>query len=221
MSIVVDPDSGETVPEGATSPFPNPGDTAQDYDAQAQGEVLLQYRESTKLKATISALMAGWQAIEDCITQIAKLRDPAVATGNNLVITGELVGQSKILKNGTVESDAFFRLLIAARITRNNAIGTAPEFIAAVTAIVFPSTPFRYMNFGGLATGIEVGAEPTSDQIALLDAGPLPLDMAVDLSRVKYDPTEWFGFAEDTRTGSKGFGLESDASKGGKLAMLF
>lgn len=223
----IDPDSGATVPENGSSPFPNPGETAQDYDAQAQGEVLQQYRESTKLKATITALMSGWQAIEDCMVNIPKQRDPAIAEGVNLDVVGELVGQSRVLSNGTVVSDAVYRGLIALRIARNSSQGTDPEFLEYLVYVfqtyVAGSTPFRFMDFGGMVAGIEYGggAAPSSDQIALLEGGPLPRDMAVGVVREWYDPAEWFGFDEDTRTGAKGFGVESDPSVGGQLAMLF
>ena len=72
-----------------------------------------------------------------------------------------------------------------------------------------------------MTVGIELVNPPTADEIALLDGGPSPRAMAVDVVREWYDPDEWFGFAEDTRPGAKGFGLESDPSVGGRLAMLF
>ncbi len=218
----IDPDSGATIPENGTAPFPNPGETAQDYDAQAQAEVLHQYKESTKLRANISALMAGWQAIEDCAVNIPKQRDPAIAEGVNLDVTGDLVGQSRVLTSGTQLSDADYRLIIAVRILRNHSIGSSPEFLEFLV-FVFGVTPFRYMDFGGMAVGIELGtgAPPSDDILALLDFGPTPRAMAVGVGREWYDPAEWFGFDEDTRTGSKGFGLESDPSVGGQLAMLF
>lgn len=225
--MTLDPDSGATIPENGSAPFPNPGETPQDYDAQAQAEVLQQYREATKLKGTITALMSGWQAIEDCAVNIPRQRDPSIAEGVNLDVVGELVGQSRVLSSGTVLSDAVYRVLIALRIKRNASLGTSPEFLDYLTFVfqtyVAGATPFRYMDFGGMAVAVEVGlgAAPSSDQLALLDDGPDPRAMAVGVGREWYDPAEWFGFLEDTRTGAKGFGLESDPTIGGRLAMLF
>ena len=216
----VDPESGATLPEDATSPFPNPGDTAQDYDAQAQAEVLEQYKQSTKLKQTVSDLMAGWQAIEDCVTDIAKLRDPAVATGVNLDGVGELVGQSRVLADGTVSSDSFYRTLIAARIAFNKAIGSSPEFVAALELLVFAGA-FRFYDLGGMTVGIEVAGVPNSNQVALLDAGPIPRAMGVGFIRVWYVDANFFGFLGDPRTGLNGFGLASNLSLGGQMGMLF
>ncbi len=224
----IDPESGATIPENATAPFPNPGETAQDYDAQAQGEVLQQYRESPKLTATIAALMSGWQAIENCAVTISKLRDPAIAASSdpaiksvNLDRIGELVGQSRVLSSGTVLSDTDYLVLIAKRIARNQAIGSSPEFIAYLE-YVFGATPFRYIDFGGMVVGIEVetGATPNPDQIALLNDGPTPRAMPVSEVRVWHGET-WFGFADDPRPGVRGFGSLSDPSVGGHMAELF
>jgi hypothetical protein len=228
----VDPDSGATIPENGTAPFPNPGETALDYDAQAQAEVLHQYKESTKLRATITALMSGWQAIEDCAVNISKQRDltttdPTGTVDVNLDVTGELVGQSRVLSSGTILTNAMYLLLIALRIKRNNSIGSSPEFLDYLTFVfqTYPgtSTPFRYYDLGGMAVGIEVGtgAPPSADQLALLDNGPSPRAMAVGVGREWYHADDYFAFAEDTGAGAKGFGLASDPTVGGKLAMLF
>ncbi len=223
----IDPDSGATIPENGTAPFPNPGETAQDYDAQAQAEVLHQYKESTKLRANISALMAGWQAIEDCAVNIPKQRDPAIAAGVNLDVLGDLVGQSRVLTSGTVLSDASYRVLIGVRILRNASIGSSPGFLDFLV-FVFGATPFRYIDFGGMAVGIELGtgAPPSADTLALLDDGPgstspYPRAMAVGVGREWYDPAEYFAFFGDPGAGAKGFGEIGDPTQGGNFADLF
>jgi Protein of unknown function (DUF2612) len=218
----IDPDSGATIPENGSAPFPNPCDTTQNYDAQAQGEVLHQYRESTKLKATITALMSAWQAIEDCAVNISRQRDPAVAAGVNLDVTGDLVGQSRVLTTGTVLLDADYRLIVGVRIARNHSIGSSPEFLDFLV-FVFGATPFRYMDFGGMAVGIEVGTgtAPAADIVALLDHGPAPRAMAVGVGREWYDPADYFAFNTDPGAGAKGFAIASDPTAGGKFAMTF
>jgi hypothetical protein len=230
---VVDPDSGAVVPDNAAQPFPNAGEVALDHAAQAAGRILRQYRNSPNLQGLIAGLAALGQRLENCLVSIATLDDPAVATGNAsdpigrpgpLDVTGELVGQSRVLSDGTVVNDATFRAYIALRILRNKSIASSPEYVAALTAI-FGATPFRYMDFGGMAVGIELGtgAAPSDDIIALIDrdTGLAPVAMGVGVGREWYDPAEWFGFAEDPGAGAKGFGLESDPSVGGRLAMLF
>lgn len=232
MSII-DADSGEVVPDNATQPFPDAGEVALDHAAQAAGRVLRQYRNSPKLQGLIAGLAALAQRIENCLVSIAALDDPAVATGNAsdpigqpgpLDVTGELVGQSRVLSDGTVVNDATFRTYIALRILRNSSIASSPEYVAALTTI-FGATPFRYYDLGGMAVGLELGtgAAPSSDIIALIDrdTGLVAVADGVGVGRVWYDPADYFAFAEDLGAGAKGFGLESDASIGGRLAMLF
>lgn len=219
--MTLDPESGATIPENGTAPFPNPGETAQDYDAQAQGEVLQQYLESTKLKATITALMTGWQAIEDCMVHINEQRDPAIAIGDNLDVTGELVGQSRVLKTGTELSDPNYRLAIAQRILRNRSIGSGPDYVAALE-FVFGATPFRFVDLGHMAVIVELatGVAPSDDIVALLDFGPVPRAMAVGVGRRWFNPASYFGFIEDPD--ALGFGEIGDPPPpGGHLAEIF
>jgi hypothetical protein len=230
---VIDADSGAVVPDNATQPFPNAGEIALDHAAQAAGRVLWQYQNSPKLQGLIAGLAALAQRIENCLVSIAALDDPAVATGNAsdpvgqpgpLDVTGELVGQSRVLSDGTVVDDATFRAYIALRILRNSSIASSPEYVAALTAI-FGATSFRYMDFGGMAVGIELGtgAAPSNDIIALIDrdTGLAPVAMGVGVGREWYDPAEWFAFNEDAGTGAKGFGEIGDPTQGGDFAELF
>jgi len=186
----------------------------------------MQYRKSPKFLSTISILTAAIQALENCAVTIAALDDPAVATGVNLDVTGDLVGQSRVLSNGTVVSDSVYRLLIAMRIKRNNSTGSSPDFMAALTsvfALLGSPIPYHYFDLGGMAVLIEIatGAPPSADIIALLDEGPVPRAMGVGVGRDWYDPAEWFAFAEDTAPNAKGFGELGDPTKGGGLAELF
>lgn len=217
----IDPESGATIPEDATAPFPNPGETAQDYDAQAQSRVLHQYKESTNLKGTISDNAELFQDIEDCLVVIPTLLDPAVATGVNLDRIGELVGQSRVLSSGTELNDAAYRLLIAQRILRNRAIGSGPEFVAALE-YVFGATPFLFQDLGHMAARVSVATAgpPTDDQLAILGSDVMPRPMAVGVTRLWYDPDNYFGFSDDPN--ADGFGEIGDPPPpGGKLAELF
>jgi hypothetical protein len=219
--VSIDPDSGATIPEDATAPFPNPGETAMDIDAQAQSRVLTQYREAIKLKATISAHAELFQALEDCMVQIPLQRDPAIAEGVNLDVTGALVGQSRVLTTGVELADPGYRDFIDLRIRRNISIGTGPEYIAALQEILDP-TPFKYLHLGHMQAIVAVGSAgpPTDDQIALLDYGPVPRAMAVGIGRRWYDPDDYFGFADDPD--AFGFGEVGDPPPpGGKFGEIF
>lgn len=230
---VIDADSGETVPDNAVQPFPNPGEVALDHAAQAAGRILRQYKDSPKLQGLIAGLAALAQRIENCLISIAALDDPAVATGNAsdpvanpgpLDVTGELVGQSRVLSDGTVVNDATYRIYIALRILRNSSIASSPEYVAALTTI-FGSQPFLYYDLGAMSVGLELptGAPPSDDTIALLDRdiGPVPVAMCVGVGRLWYVPTAYFAFAEDTRTGATSFGEIGHPSFGGPFGEIF
>ncbi len=231
---VIDADSGEVVPDNATQPFPDPGETALDHAGQAAGRILRQYQNSPNLQGLIAGLAALAQRIENCLVSIGALDDPAVATGNAsdptgqpgpLDVTGELVGQSRVLSDGTVVNDATFRAYIALRILRNTSIASGPEYVAALTTIL-GSTPWRYYDLGGMVIGTDVGTgttPPSNDTIALLDrdTGLVAVADGVGDIREWYDPAEWFAFAEDTGSGADGFTEIGTPSYGGAFAELF
>lgn len=226
--MTLDPDSGEVVPDGLTSPFPDSGETALDHGAQATGRLAVQYQHSPRMLALIAAHAADAQRIENCLVSIPPLDDPTLAPystpDSNLDVTGKLVGIDRVLSDGTVPNDTTFRVYIAMQIARNVSIGSDPQFIAALEKI-FGSTPgtFRYYSLGRMTIFIEVasGTKPSSDDIALLDNGPVPRAMGVGVNRTWYDGTDYFGFLSDTRTGRRGFGLKSNHAIGGKFGMKF
>lgn len=216
----IDPDSGAELPEDMESPFPDPGETAKDHDTQAASRVAMQYADKPRFMATVALHAEAAQGIEDCAVTIPLLDDPDIATGVNLDVTGELVGQGRVLLDGTVSSDAFYRTLIAARILRNRSKATSPEFIAALEAIVF-SGAFRFYDLGHMTIGIEVAGEPNSNQKALIEGGPIPKAAGVGVIKLWYVDANFFGFQGDPRPGLDGFGLASNLSLGGQLGMLF
>lgn len=216
----IDPESGAEIPEDMVSPFPDPGETAKDLDAQAASRLAMQYADKPRAVATIALFAEAAQGIEDCLASIPELDDPAVATGVNLDVTGELVGQGRVLSDGTVSSDAFYRTLIAQRILYNRAKATSPEYIAALDALVFPGD-FRFYDLGHMTVGIEVEGEPNSNQKALINNGPMPKAAGVGIVKVWFDGANYFAFDEDVDAGASGFGEIGDAGQGGKFAELF
>lgn len=232
----IDPDSGAELPEDMVSPFPDPGETAKDHDAQAAGRVAMQYTDKTRFMATVALHAEAAQGIEDCAVTIPPLDDAAVAEGVNLDVTGDLVGQSRVIVSGVEFDDDEYRILIAMRELRNRSHATSPELIVALETILSPpfvlvAIPFRFCDLGHMAVIIEIGTgeSPGADIQALLpargpesdvaDPSPAPRAAGVDFGRVWYDPDNVFGFAEDPE--ALGFGLESDPDVGGAFAMTF
>lgn len=236
----LDAASGEIVPDNAVQPFPNPGETALAHATEAAGYIERQYRDATRLQATIAGVSARAQTLENLLVSIPPLDDPTIATGNAadpigtpgpLDVTGDLVGQSRVLSDGTIAPDAKYRTYIGMRIIRNSAHGTDAEFITALRAFFQAATPspiaFHYHNIGHMTIVIEVGTggsgggPPDSDTVALLDGGPVPRAMAVGVLRDWYDPAEYFAFDEDTSAGAAGFGEIGAPSEGGGMAEIF
>lgn len=222
----IDSDSGEIVPDGATQPFPNPGEVSLDHAAQAASRVIAQYQKATRFLAHVAGLAALAQRIENCLNSIPGLLaiasdNPSSTTNVNLDNVGALVGQSRVLADGTVLTNAQFLVVIGLRIARNTSIASSPEFIAALTAILGVN-PFRYYDIGGMMAGVELatgGGAPAADIVAEIDA-LAPRAMGVDLVRIWYGTT-YFGFDEDHRSGVRGFGEIGNPSVGAPFGELF
>jgi hypothetical protein len=217
----IDPDSGETIPEGMVAPFPDPGQTAQNHDAQATSRLITLYRNKTKMAAMLALHAELAQTIEDCLVQIPPLDNPAVATGVNLDDTGDLVGQGRVLSDGTVSSDLFYRTLITARIAKNNSHASSPQYITALETVVFIGTPFRYYDLGYMTVGIEVPGAPNSNMRAVINNGPMPKAAAVGVVKTWFNDAAYFAFDEDTDPEAEGFGEIGSPSVGGDFAELF
>lgn len=157
----------------------DPEETPQDYTAQAQGRVELQYKQSAKLLATIAACVAPIQALEDAAVTIPALDDLDIADGVNLDVTADLVGQGRELVNGDVVTDDQLRLLSRARIARNHSHATGPEIIEEM-AFIF-SAPIRFNDPGGMSIDVQVGRVPTADEMAVLAGDILPRPEGVRL----------------------------------------
>lgn len=200
-------------------------EVAKNYAAQALNRVVLQYRESPKLLGFIGALMAPCQDIENALVTIPALDDIALATGVNLDVTGDLVGQGRLLVNGDVVPDPGYRVLIRARISRNTSHSTGEEIIATLVQL-FGAYPMIVWDFGGMSMGYAIGRTLTVDELAIL-SGPdiISRPMGVQVSvRETFDSSAYFGFAEDTGTGAMGFADDTagfPGTGGGPLALEF
>jgi hypothetical protein len=198
----------------------DPVETPVDLTAQANSRVAIQYRNSTKFLAFIASQTALLQEIETALLAIPPLDDLDVATGVNLVVTADLVGQQPILLNGDVLDDAELSLLAKARITRNHAHATGEDLITLL-ADVF-AAQIRIFDFGGMVISYSIGRVVTTDEQAILNSGAggtiIARPMGVQVLQSYFDPTAYFGFSDDPN--AKGF--SDDTTRGaGHLAEGF
>lgn len=193
-----------------------------DYKALARSRVLIQYRQSTKLLAFIDSLMDRLQDIDNAALVIPTLDDIDEAGGVNLDVIGELVGQSRILLNGSIVSDSAYRLLLRARITRNHAHATGPELLQILTQVF--QADVRLSDFGGMRIGYAIARNVTADEIAILNGGAggtiLARPMGVHVTQQWFVEGDFFGF--DDTPGALTFGEENlPAPPGGRFSEIF
>ncbi|HKS94985.1 MAG TPA: DUF2612 domain-containing protein [Terriglobia bacterium] len=184
--------------------------------ALARTRVISQYRNSPKLLATLDAIVEDLQGAEDTLTQIGPLDDPAIATGVNLDVTADLVGQQRLLVNGDIANDAMLQLLVAARIFRNSSHGYDWEIIQALS-IIF-GVHIILISSEGMAMFVSIARVPTTDEIAVLKGDILPRPEGVKLF-TQYHQANNFGF--DDTPGATTFSENGGASVGTGFAEVF
>lgn len=195
---------------------------SQDLVAQGVDRIITQYRGKPKLQATVEATLQPIQELDDGALMIPPFYDLDTAAGVQLDIDGQLVGQSRILVNGSIVNDPQYRLLIRARIARNGSHATGEDFISQLV-LIFGVT-VQLTDWMGMAIGYAIGRALSSDEIAVLQGDILPKPMGVMINpREWFDINNFFGMLEDTRPGRAQFADDSGSSPvgGGKLAVDF
>lgn len=167
---------------------------------QARSRVILQYQNSPKLLKEIELHAMIGQQVMDFFATLPPLDDPANASGVNLDVDGEIVGQGRLLSDGTIATDGQYRVLIAMKGARNVARVSSADYLAGLVALF--GAPVRLADHGGMAISYVVMREPTADEVSVLDADIVPRPMGVKVTRA-WAPAIYFGFAEDP--GASGF----------------
>ena len=98
---------------------------------QALARLTHQFKDSTKLRALLSALVAPSQEIEDALWQLLTERGVETAVGLQLDKIGEIVGQER----GGL-SDSVYRKYIRARIAANRSDGIVDDLIFVTRAVL-------------------------------------------------------------------------------------
>lgn len=192
--------SSDGSPPAPTPDVLTPTGGAPDLVAQATRRVLTQFKNSPKLNALITFCCQQFQVVANALMVIPTLDDPAIAGGVNLDVTGDLVGQARLLPNGVKVNDTVYRLLIAVRILRNSSSGTAPQIIAA--AFLLFGVEVRFFDFGGMAVIIAVARQPLDYEVsAVKDLNLLGTPAGVRRLAAWYVTGQFFGWS-DTPGGS-------------------
>jgi hypothetical protein len=169
------------------------------YVSQARSRVIVQYRQSQKLLKAIDSMALLGQQIDDVLRVLPTLDDIATAGGVNLDLIGELVGQTRELANGDIASDAQYRVLIGARITRNNGRVSAEDYLE--TLVTFFGAKVVLSDNGGMAISYTVLRAPTADEIAVLNEDIVARPMGVKVTRSFVSAIPYFGFQGDPNAG--------------------
>lgn len=176
-----------------------------DHVSLGLSRVTMQYKDASKFKAWLSAVLALSNEQESCLLSMRSLSLIDEMEGANLDVIGFVVGADRIVDNvvegSTVLTDAQFRVLIRARIARNHSHGLPEEILAGLSFILQQETPHDFnivlVDYGGMSFGISIGRELTTEEHAVLstlDILPRPQGVWMCL-RQTYDDTSYFGFA--------------------------
>jgi hypothetical protein len=170
---------------------------------QARSRVILQYQNSPKLLKEIELHAMIGQQVMDFFASLPPLDDPANATGVNLDVDAEIVGQGRQLSNGDTATDGELRVLIGAKITRNTARVSNADYLASM--VRFFGAKVRLDDHGAMALSYVVMREPTADEVAVLDEDIVARPMGVKVSR-SWAPSIYFGYAGDPSASGYGVG---------------
>jgi hypothetical protein len=204
LTVEVIDDNGATVTADDSWAVVAPDDS--DLVAEAQSLVIIQYRYAPKLNAVVA--MHAWMAqqVVDCANSVPPLDDTTQATGVNQDVNGEIVGQLRLLGDGTEMTDSEYAVVIGARITRNHAHVDPASYLSYLAT--FFGAPVTLIDHGGMSITYQVGREPTADELAMLNDDIVARPMGVQVTRQWYDP-DYFALEEVSDPG--GHGLADDS----------
>jgi Protein of unknown function (DUF2612) len=102
-----------------------------DHAGDAESRLLVQFEKAEKLHALVRALVKPFQSLELDAFAVRDAFDVAVATGDQLDILGNLVGEARQSK-----IDAAYRAYVLARILANDSNGTPTTLYAVARALL-------------------------------------------------------------------------------------
>jgi hypothetical protein len=191
---------------------------APDLVTVALSRLISQYQGKPKLTARILLTVYLLQDVANALMLIPLLDDPDQASGVNLDVTASLVGQGRVMAGYYVASDAELRILIALRKIRNRSIGSGPEIIEALRALVNDATLITYTSPGMMYIDLQMARQPTAFEVAAIHDDLIPRPMGVGLDASWYVAGNFVGWDDDPDPGAVGLSEIGDDSIGGYLA---
>lgn len=139
-------------------------DTTHVADAQAQ--LLVQYKQSPNMLGLIAAIAGRAQILENALYAVMTLRSLATASGQQLDNLGKIVGLARAsVLGGNV--DAVYAAWMRAQILVNASAGSAPNLIAIVLADGDSGTIPTVFDSGPMSCIVGIGGVATSNPVAL------------------------------------------------------
>lgn len=190
-----------------------------DHVSEGLDRRLEQWKDKPNLANSISALISGFDDLEDLFFDLCDKRlDIFAAEGFQLDQIGTIVGQARLGFD-----DDFYRILLLVAIGINVSNGE-PERIISTLKLLTQADFVHYMNLGNAEIGLG------TDGII----NPITIDFLIEnMDRVVmggvrinyicfYDKTEAFAMAgTNTKTIGKGFGTVADVNLGGKFGQCY
>lgn len=200
--------------------------------SQMVSRLASQYADKTKFRAFLASVAAPAENLEEAFADVGLVLDPTTAEGQQLEICGHLVGVTRTLPNGDALSDAQFRVLVLAKITRNHCKGAVPEMHAALR-FLFGDPDVHVQDLGSMAMHAQIGRLLTAAEESVLaltsgdslvPGGILPKPSGVSLSLSERDATDFFCFSDISDPGVPlivgGMGFSDVATPTGTWASL-
>jgi len=201
--------------------------TTLNHTTEALAHVATQYRESARFIATISALAARVQELEDVLISLKDISDIDLAQGVQLDVIGALVGVGRVLPASasltpaeSILDDVTYRCVLRAKIVRNHSKGNGEDILKGLCYLFNVSYSTLDDNLD-MSFSIGVGKMLSTVEKAILnliDILPRPSGVLINY-RVMFNSLAFFGFT-DTRH-AMGFGEEGVAGVGGTFAEEF
>lgn len=192
-----------------------------DHITKGLSRIITQYKESENLINYIITLLTEANNIEDVIFQLYEERYLDTATGVQLDVLGQIVGQARfnieVMGNIRPLTDDEYRYVLRVKIATNENGVTPKEIINNIKTVIRVDT-VEYIETGYAGYTISIGKKLTDTEKLILQQGFLPKPLGVGAYYISDFEGDVFGFKEDPQ--AKSFGTLTNTAIGGVFAEL-